>query len=74
MIAATIVWAIIIEFLFNFRCGIKFSAGWKIVLQNQKSCGSSVARQFGFAVTDVFADLILLVLTMPIVSISVFLY
>ena len=74
MIAATIIWTVIIEFLFIFRCGTNFSAGWGTIREIQEYCSDENARQIGFSVTDVFADLVLLVLPMPIVSILVFFY
>ena len=74
MIGVTIIWTIIIEFLFIFRCGTNFNANWGTLHESQVSCSDENPRQVGFAVTDVFADLILLVLPMPIVSISIFPY
>ena len=70
MIGATIVWTIIIGFLFIFRCGTNFNANWGTIQDSQKYCADENPRQVGFAVTDAFADLVLLVLPMPIVSIS----
>ena len=71
MIGATIVWTIIIEFLFIFRCGTDFKANWGTIRDSQEHCGDENPRQVGFAVTDAFADLVLLVLPMPIVCISI---
>jgi len=67
MIAATILWTVIFEFLYIFRCGTNFSAGWVSIKELQEYCNDENARQIGFSVTDVFADLVLLVLPMPIV-------
>ena len=69
MIGATIVWTIIIGFLFIFECGTTFNANWGTVQEIQEFCSDQNRRQVGFAVTDVFADLVILVLPMPIVSI-----
>ena len=69
MIGATIVWTFIIGFLFIFRCGTNFSANWGTIQDSQKYCGNENPRQVGFAVTDAFFDLVLLVLPMPIVSV-----
>ena len=74
MIGATIVWTIIIEFLIIFRCGAHFRANWGTLQEVQEFCSNENPRLVGFAVTDVFADLVLLVLPIPIVRISVFPY
>ena len=71
MIGATILWTIIIEFLFIFRCSTNFNANWGTLEESQEFCNDENPRQVGFAVTDVFADLVLLVLPIPIVSIPV---
>lgn len=72
MIGATIVWTIIVEFLFIFRCGTHFKANWGTLQEVQEYCSNENPRLVGFAVTDVFADLVLLVLPIPIVRISVY--
>ncbi len=74
MIGATIVWTIIIEFLAIFRCGTSFNANWGTILEREESCSDYHSIQVGFVVTDVLVDLVLLVLPMPIVSVSVFSY
>ena len=74
MIGATIVWTIIMEFLFIFRCGTNFNANWGTIQESQEYCSDGNQRQVGFTVTDVFADLVLLVLPLPIVSMLVFSY
>ena len=57
------------EFLFIFGCVTHFKAKWGTL---QGYCSNENPRIVGFAVTDVFADLVLLVLPIPIVRISVF--
>ena len=74
MIGGTIVWTIIIGFLLIFECGTSFYANWGTIQEQQESCSDQNHLLVGFAVTDAFADLIILVLPMPIVSISMFSY
>ena len=69
MIGATILWTIIFGFLLIVQCGTKFNANWGTTQESQKYCNDAALREIGFAVTDVFADLVLLVLPMPIVCI-----
>ena len=68
MIGALIVWTIVFEFLLIFRCGTHFDSSWGTFQGYIEYCNTSNARQVAFSVTDVFADLALLVVPIPIVS------
>ena len=72
----TIVWTIIIDSCLYFDAA-HTSMPTGNLLKKAKCmlyCSDENSRQFGFAVTDVFTDLILLVLPIPIVSILVLSY
>ena len=68
MVATTVAWTIICELLFLFQCSTRFDAIWGSLKGRQQYCNNANPRFIGFAVTDVLADLILLIIPMPLVG------
>lgn len=68
MISITAVWTVVFGFLLIFRCGRTFRANWGSIADSLKYCSDENPRQVGFAATDAFTDLVILVLPIPLVS------
>ena len=60
-------WSLGFLFGFAFQCGTDITNYWTSLKTVQKYCASHHAMNFGFAISDVLTDLLILAIPIPIV-------
>jgi hypothetical protein len=63
-----VVWAVVFWFLHIFKCGVHIGQFWGSYQALENSCINVVEMQFGFNLTDLITDILILLLPLPMVS------